>query len=167
MSGKAQSPPVAERVNSVLLLPPPFALSWCWNLAPLSGCITSLPPCSPAAPQAHPILQPHFSIFSYSSFGQIICTVHSDKFPLSPFSLLYPGAFCFCWLFSKLRILTFLPRGPLWQQPLIFLSLVCCIKISKGVVSESVNPVIYDDCSGSSLAGRIEQNTSIPRETKS
>lgn len=106
----------------------------------------------------------HFLLFIlWSDYLQ----VHSDKFPLSPFSLLYPGAFCFCWLFSKLRILTFLPRGPLWQQPLIFLSLVCCIKIAKGVVSESVNPVIYDDCSGSSLAGRIEQNTSIPRETKS
>lgn len=125
----------------------------------------------PHAAQQHHKLTPscsHISPFSpIHPLVRLSAQFILINFPFLPFLSYTPVPFAFVGCFQNYCILTFLPRGPLWQQPLIFLSLVCCIKISKGVVSESVNPVIYDDCSGSSLAGRIEQNTSIPRETKS
>ena len=83
----------------------------------------------------------------------------------SPFLLF--SVFCFVVVFFLRIIHSYLSSQSLFrQQPLIFLMLVCYIKVSKRVVREPVSSVIYDYCSSSGITGRTEQNTKISRETK-
>lgn len=91
----------------------------------------------------------------------------SEYFPLLyfPFSLFltYTSGFFF---FLRIIHSYLSSQSPFRQQPLIFLLLVCYIKVSKRVVRESVSSVIYDYCSRSGITWRTEQNTKISRETK-
>ena len=114
----------------------------------------------------------HFNPALLWSFPLCSTTAHplvqlSEYFPLLyfPFSPFLSVLFCCCFF---LRIIhSYLSsQSPFRQQPLIFLMLVCYIKVSKRVVREPVSSVIYDYCSSSGITGRTEQNTKISRETK-
>ena len=84
-------------------------------------------------------------------------------FPFFSFSHLYFSALVFFFFFFLGIIHSYLSFQ---REPLIFLMLVCYIKVSKRVVREPVSSMIYDYCSSSGITERTEQNTKISRETK-
>ena len=116
------------------------------------------------ASHSNPALLRYFPLFHYgSSFGPIFWIFPSALFPLFSFSHLY---FSFFFFFLRIIHSYLSSQSPFRQQPLIFLLLVCYIKVSKRVVRQSVSSVIYDYCSRSGITWRTEQNTKISRETK-
>lgn len=119
-----------RRMNTVLLLQPVLVPSFMWQSLSLSSRVVYLPPLGKISISFETCTTMLLLFSSYSSSCPIIWLVPSAIFPLSSLSHLYFSALV-VFVFQELHIVSFFPQRAFRRQPLIFLILVCYMKVSK------------------------------------